>query len=343
MKGQRRPPSSKQTMNAKTHEGSRSRPKDAPRDASRGTAGPAQSARSTQRAPAPRPAEKPRRASSSDNADRSSHQPSDRRDTRPITPPRDRGQRQKSSQLSSDRCVVGRHAVTAVLIHQTARAERLFVDDEARAADVIAIARAHKVPVVVRERHELDGLVDGDLVHQGLVLACGPFPWADLDTVCAPDTALGLVLDGVVDPRNLGAATRAAYALGATFVALPDRHSASPTASAYKASVGALARIPVVEIDNLRRRLDQLKERGFWIIGAEASGDSAPWSVDMTGKAILVIGGEDRGLRRLTREACDHVVAIPMQAADMSLNAADAATVLLYEALRQRKMPFPTR
>jgi len=231
----------------------------------------------------------------------------------------------------------------AVLTHQTARAERLFVDDGERAADVVALARAKGIPVETRERQDLDALLDGDLVHQGLVLSCGPFPWADVDDVIDRPQALGLVLDGVVDPRNLGAATRAAYALGATFVALPERHSASPTASAYKASVGALARVPVVQIDNLRRRLDIFKERGFWIIGAEASGDSAPWSVDMQDKIILVIGGEDRGLRRLTREACDHVVAIPMQAPDMSLNAADAATVLLYEALRQRKMPFQTR
>jgi 23S rRNA (guanosine2251-2'-O)-methyltransferase len=150
-----------------------------------------------------------------------------------------------------------------------------------------------------------------------------------------------LVLDGVEDPRNLGAAARAACALGADAVVIPRRSAAGPTASAYRASAGALARLPLVEVENLRRALDLLKERGFWTVGAEAFGSERPWQVDWRSKIALVVGGEDRGVRRLVREACDHLVAIPMANDEITLNAADAATVLLYEARRQRAAQDP--
>ena len=124
----------------------------------------------------------------------------------------------------------------------------------------------------------------------------------------------------------------------ADLVLIPQDRAAQATASAYKASAGALARIPIAMAKNLKRDLEKLKELGCWLVGAEADAKAAPWQVDMAEKTVIVVGGEDRGLRRLTREACDHVVSIPMAADGTSLNAADAATVLLYEALRQRRV-----
>ena len=168
------------------------------------------------------------------------------------------------------------------------------------------------------------------------MLACGPFPYVDIEDFDAAPS-LSLVLDGLEDPRNLGAAARAAYALGADLVVVPRDRACAVTASALKASAGALARIPVAQVQNLSRALQQLKDKGAWLVGAEADASMPPWQVDLKSQIVLVVGGEDRGLRRLTREACDHVVSIPMPAPDMSLNAADAATVLLYEALRQRR------
>jgi 23S rRNA (guanosine2251-2'-O)-methyltransferase len=119
----------------------------------------------------------------------------------------------------------------------------------------------------------------------------------------------------------------------------PHDRAAQATASAIKASAGALAAVPLVQVGNLARALESLKAAGFWLVGAEADGAALPWNVDLKDRIALVVGGEDRGLRRLTREACDHVVRIPMPDAATSLNAADAATVLLYEALRQRSQP----
>lgn len=232
--------------------------------------------------------------------------------------------------------VAGKHAVEAVLRSQPARAEKLFVS---AATDPLAeLARSAGVAVAVLDNEGLDGLAGRGAVHQGVVLKCGPYPYFDIDALEeAPE--LTLVLDGVEDPRNLGAAARAAFAMGATLVVIPRDRAASCTASAHKTSAGALARLAVARVPNLKRALEQLKEKGAWLVGAEADGPQAPWQVDLKSKIVLVIGGEDTGLRRLTREACDHIVSIPMQASDISLNAADAATVLLYEVLRQRRAP----
>jgi 23S rRNA (guanosine2251-2'-O)-methyltransferase len=239
--------------------------------------------------------------------------------------------------LNPELHVVGRHPVEAVLEHQRDRAEKLWLQEGSQVAEALeTLARKAGVPVTLAEADVLDGLAGRGNLHQGAVLQCGPYPYADVEDYDeAPD--LTLVLDGVEDPRNLGAAARAAYAMGASLVVVPRDRAAACTASAHKAAAGALSRIRVAQVGNLRRALELLKEKGAWIVGAEADGTAAPWDVDLKGRSVIVVGGEDRGLRRLTREACDHVVAIPMAGEGTSLNAADAATVLLYEALRQRK------
>ncbi len=223
-------------------------------------------------------------------------------------------------------------------MHQPGRAEVLFHTDSPDVQPLVTLARNAGVPTSLVDVADVDALAGGreQAAAQGVVLRCGPFPYAAVeDFATAP--SLTLVLDGVLDPRNLGAAVRAAYALGAGLVVVPADRAAAATAAAVKTSAGALCRVPLARVTNLRRALQDLKDKGAWIVGAEADGDRAPWQVDLRGSVVLVIGGEDRGLRRLTREACDFVVSIPMAAPDMSLNAADAATLLLYEAARQRR------
>jgi len=252
--------------------------------------------------------------------------------------------------MPAELLVIGRHAVRATLEFQRGRAVELFHADSPELADIVALANAHRVPTRQVDVDAIDGITGGREhgAAQGVALVCGPFPYVSVDAidVLPPVT---LALDGVEDPRNLGASARAAYALGAGLVVVPADRAAQATASAIKASAGALCRIPVARETNFKRALEILKEKGAWLVGAEADGDRAPWDVDTGGNVVIVIGGEDRGLRRLTREACDFVVSIPMAAPDMSLNAADAASLLLYEALRQRhagapkKAPPPTK
>jgi 23S rRNA (guanosine2251-2'-O)-methyltransferase len=260
------------------------------------------------------------------------------RPARPLPPAH--GERSSSSHqaLPPDGCVYGRHAVEATLLHQPSRAEMLFHTDSPDVKALVALAQKIGVDTRLVEVADVDALAGGRerAAAQGVVLRCGPFPYADVEDF-AEAPAVTLVLDGVEDPRNLGAAVRAAYALGAGLVIVPADRAEMATAAAVKTSAGALCRVPLAQVTNLRRALEQLKEKGAWIVGAEADGDRAPWAVELGEKVVLVIGGEDRGLRRLTREACDFVVAVPMAAKDMSLNAADAATLLLYEALRQRR------
>lgn len=235
--------------------------------------------------------------------------------------------------------MIGRHAVEATLRHQPDRAIELFHGPSPELAEILALARGLGLPCRPVDLDTIDALAGGrdQGAAQGVVLSCGPFPYVDVEDFAAAPT-ITLALDGVEDPRNFGAAVRAAYALGAGLVLVPADRAASATAAAIKTSAGALCRVPIARATNFRRALELLQEKGAWIVGAEADGDRAPWEVDATGQIVLVIGGEDRGLRRLTREACDFVTAIPMAATDMSLNAADAATLLLYEALRQRSI-----
>ncbi|MCC7070428.1 MAG: 23S rRNA (guanosine(2251)-2'-O)-methyltransferase RlmB [Deltaproteobacteria bacterium] len=263
--------------------------------------------------------------------------PGPRAQQRPAArPPRQQRSGTPASTLDPELCVVGRHPVEAVLEHQRARAERLYVQGGAASAPVTQLARRSGVPVEEVDAATLDTLAGRGLVHQGAVLRCAPYPYLAIEELDrAPN--LTLVLDGVEDPRNLGAAARAAFALGASLVVVPQDRAAACTASAHKAAAGALSRLAVARVGNLRRALDQLKDKGAWLVGAEADAEQAPWQVDLRGPVAVVVGGEDRGLRRLTREACDFVVSIPMAAKGTSLNAADAATVLLYEALRQRR------
>jgi 23S rRNA (guanosine2251-2'-O)-methyltransferase len=252
-------------------------------------------------------------------------------------PSRGRGQERGAG---LEHVVVGRHAVSSVLESCPEIAQRLYLLSGGKGLEELtAQARAMGVAMESSSRPTLDERAGG-LVHQGAVLTTRGFPYASLEEVIAGASAdeLVLALDGVEDVGNLGAAARAAHALGATTLLIPKDRAAPVTAAAHKSAAGALFRLRVIRAENFRRALDELKEAGFWIYGAEADGEAAPWEVDLKGKVCLIVGGEDRGLRRLTRDVCDGVVSIPMAAPDVSLNAADAATVLLYEVLRQRRI-----
>jgi 23S rRNA (guanosine2251-2'-O)-methyltransferase len=171
--------------------------------------------------------------------------------------------------------------------------------------------------------------------HQGVVAEVDPYPYGDARGMLR-EGALLVALDQVQDPRNLGAVCRSAEFAGAAGVVIPERRSAAITPATCKASAGAVEHIEVAHVRNLADWLDQAKEAGFWIWGADAEAEQAPWSADLSGSTVIVLGGEGKGLRPRVASSCDGLVALPQRGRVESLNVSAAATALLFEALRQR-------
>ncbi|HWO82893.1 MAG TPA: 23S rRNA (guanosine(2251)-2'-O)-methyltransferase RlmB [Solirubrobacterales bacterium] len=172
--------------------------------------------------------------------------------------------------------------------------------------------------------------------HQGVVAEVDPYPYGDPVGMLKREGSLLVALDQVQDPRNLGAVCRSAEFAGAAGVVTPERRSAAVTPVVCKTSAGAVEHLEVAHVRNLADWLAEAKEAGFWIWGAAAGGEQAPWAVDLTGSTVIVLGGEGKGLRPRVASACDGLVALPQRGRVESLNVSAAATALLFEALRQR-------
>ncbi|HIJ64183.1 MAG TPA: 23S rRNA (guanosine(2251)-2'-O)-methyltransferase RlmB, partial [Rhodospirillaceae bacterium] len=189
------------------------------------------------------------------------------------------------------------------------------------------------------ERADLDVLLPMGAVHQGLALAADPLPELQiidlLDAARGRDSAQLVVLDQVTDPHNAGAVLRSAAAFGALAVVVQDRHAPEQTGTLAKAASGALERVPLVRVTNLVRALEELKSGGFWIAGLAGDAEQTLAAAGLNGKIALVLGSEGDGLRRLTREHCDHLVRLPQTDQVESLNVSNAAAVALYELVRR--------
>jgi 23S rRNA (guanosine2251-2'-O)-methyltransferase len=172
--------------------------------------------------------------------------------------------------------------------------------------------------------------------HQGVVAEVEPYPYADPAAVLGSPDALVVALDQVTDPQNLGAVCRSAEAAGASGVVVPVRRSAGVTAAACKSAAGAVEHLQVARVANLADWLAQAKDSGAWIYGAAADAPVAYTDADLSGKVVLVLGSEGRGLRRRVADSCDLLVSVPIRGRVGSLNVSAAAAVLLFEAVRQR-------
>jgi 23S rRNA (guanosine2251-2'-O)-methyltransferase len=227
-----------------------------------------------------------------------------------------------------------RAGVPAVALYVTARAQQ----DE-RVAEAVKLAADAGVAVLEAGLPELDRLT-GDAVHQGVALRVRPYNYAhpeDFSERTSATPPLIVALDGVTDPRNLGAVVRSAAAFGATGVVVPARRSAGVTAGAWKASAGALARLPVARAVNLTRTLRAYQEAGFFVAGLDAAGSTDVRGMPIAdGPLVLVVGSEGRGLSRVVAAACDLLVRIPMTSGNESLNAGVAASIALYEIAAAR-------
>ena len=184
------------------------------------------------------------------------------------------------------------------------------------------------VPLRFEMRDALDRMAGG-IPHQGIIAIVSEKPVLSLESLVASarEPALVVVLDGVEDPRNLGAILRTAEVAGADGVLLPERHSAGLSETVARASAGALEHVKVARVGNLVQALEALKARGIWVVGYDAAGTERWDSVDLTKPVALVLGGEGRGIRRLVREHCDHLVSIPQFGHIGSLNVSVAAGI----------------
>ena len=245
--------------------------------------------------------------------------------------------------------VVGRNPVVEALragVPASALQVAARIDTDERVREALKLAADLGVPLLETTKGDLDRLTGG-AVHQGLALQVPAYAYAEAADLVDTARDRGLVpllvaLDGVTDPRNLGAIVRSVAAFGGHGVLVPERRAAGMSASAWKASAGTAARIPVARATNLTRALIAIKEQGCFVVGLDADGDLAVDALEVaTDPLVLVVGSEGKGLSRLVRETCDLVASIPMGGSAESLNAGVAAGVALYEVSRRRRGSTP--
>ncbi|MBN7794712.1 23S rRNA (guanosine(2251)-2'-O)-methyltransferase RlmB [Microbacterium esteraromaticum] len=256
-------------------------------------------------------------------------------------PQRNDVNRQARAKSSDDtETVTGRNSVLEALrtkIPATTLyiAQRVEMDD--RVKEMLAIARHREIPVLEVTRQELDRMAGFDGVHQGVALKVPPYEYAhpqDLleQVIDRGQTPLFIALDGITDPRNLGAIIRSTAAFGGHGIILPQRRSASVNSAAWKTSAGAAARLPVALAANLTTQLKEFKKQGVFVLGLDGGGDVALPALELADRpVVIVVGSEGKGLSRLVTETCDQIVSIPISAATESLNAGIAASVALYQ------------
>ena len=206
--------------------------------------------------------------------------------------------------------------------------------------EIMEIARAKKIPVEFCERKYLDKLA-GTPENQGIIGLCKPFVYADLDLLIKNRNKffkfdLILALDSIMDPQNLGSIIRTAHCMGANGIVIPEDRAAHVTAAVNKASAGSVGQIPVARVINLSQTLDYLKDKGFWIFGAEAHEGKNLRDMDFNCSVVLVMGGEAKGIRPLVKKKCDFLVTVPLAGNFDSLNVSVAAGIIQYEVFRQR-------
>lgn len=249
--------------------------------------------------------------------------------------------REEPRELPDD-VLVGRNAVTEAL--KSGRGiNKLWIasgDREGSVAEIAALAKERGIVVQYVERAKIEALAGGHR-HQGVLAYVAPVPYAELEDILKAAEAKGeapflVLLDELEDPHNLGALLRTADATGVHGILIPKRRSVSLNATVAKTSAGAVEYVPVARIGNIAQTLKKLKEKGFWVAGADMDGEKAYYEADLTGPLVLVVGSEGKGMSRLTKEACDFIVRMPMVGRINSLNASVAGSILMYESMRQR-------
>ena len=237
--------------------------------------------------------------------------------------------------------ITGRNAVLEAL-KSDREIEKLIVAKGAEGSirKITGMAKDKKIPIQYREKAALDRIA-GRNSHQGVIAQVSEYTYCTLDDILRRAEERGedpfiMILDGLEDPHNLGAVMRTAECCGAHGIVIPKRRSAGITETVAKASAGAVEYMLCARVSNIGQAIDQLKERGMWVAACDMWG-KVYTEQDLTGSLAVVIGSEGTGISRLVREKCDFVVSIPMKGKITSLNASNAAAILMYEVVRQRE------
>jgi 23S rRNA (guanosine2251-2'-O)-methyltransferase len=241
--------------------------------------------------------------------------------------------------------LAGRHAALEALRANKRRFFRLWLEGnegtpaQGIVAEILTLAEAQNIPIRYIQRGLFDKLREERVNHQGVALETGGFPYTSLDDILSlrhPDPIF-LLLDHVQDPQNLGTLIRTAEAMGVVGVVIPDRRAAGITPAVSNASAGAVEHLPVAQVTNLNRVIDDMKKAHIWVAGLDGGEDAMPLSqANLAGPMAFVVGNEGSGLSRLTREKCDFLIRLPMVGQVASLNAAVAGSIVLYAARQAR-------
>jgi 23S rRNA (guanosine2251-2'-O)-methyltransferase len=244
--------------------------------------------------------------------------------------------------------LAGRHAALEALRAGRRHFYRLWLEGDEKTdqrgivGEILTLAQERSLPVRWLRGGVFDRLKEQNVNHQGVALEVGDYPYVDLNGLLAQvrrgGAPLFLMLDHVQDPQNLGTLIRTAEAMGVSGIIIPERRAAGITPAVSNASAGAVEHLPVAQVINLNRTIEELKAANIWVAGLDMGDDTQPLDkVDLTGALALVVGSEGSGLSRLTREKCDFLISLPMYGRVESLNAAVAGSIVIYTARRQRE------
>lgn len=232
--------------------------------------------------------------------------------------------------------IAGRNAVLEAMSGNR-EIEKLVVQKNSRGVlkDILKKARENRIPIRYEDRSNIDKLFNGQ--HQGVVAFVAAYKYSSVDEILQTDeTPFIVVLDNIEDPHNLGSVIRSCDGAGVSGVIIPKDRAVGLTATVGKVSAGAIEHVKVARVTNIANTIDKLKERGIWVAACDMDGE-VYYQKDLTGSIALVIGNEGKGISRLVKEKCDFSVAIPMSGKINSLNAGNAAAILMYEVRRQRE------
>lgn len=238
--------------------------------------------------------------------------------------------------------VIGRNAV-AEIVKSDRTIEALYIakgDMEGSIKPIIAIAKEKKIVIKEVDRKKLDSM-SGGLNHQGAIAVVTPFNYCEVSEILNYAKSKGekpfiVILDEIEDPHNLGSIIRTAELCGVHGIIIPKRRNVGVTSTVYKCSVGAVEHMKIAKVTNINATIDELKEQGVWVYGADIAGVEYSYEVDFGGPCALIIGSEGRGISQLTLKKCDKLVKIPMVGKINSLNASVAGGIMMYEVLKGR-------